>query len=136
MFRLEHQLPPWPPGFTGYLCAQLLDGLSTGYLPWYAVQPLPPLYEAGIVYRPDPAHGSGREIIANPWEVYERGWTDCDGATLWRLVELKFRGERVGAGPRTRYDWIGPDIHVQVRRANGRLEDPSLVLLGQQGYDP
>jgi hypothetical protein len=119
-------LPDWPPGFTAHAVHQLINAAADAMGPWYTVDPLPPIYRAGVVYRPEPNHGSGYEDFADPWTAYRRGWVDCDDATLWRVLELRARGESAAA---TRAEWTGPDVHALVRRGNGKLEDPSLILL-------
>lgn len=124
--NIVFSLPQWPVGFTANLTAELLNAAAEGMAPWYVLNPLPPLYKSGVVYRLEPNHGQGWEDYADPWTVYRRGWADCDDATLWRLIELRVRGERVAA---VRAEWVRPDVHVLIRRANGTLEDPSLKLL-------
>lgn len=128
---IEHRLPGWQPGFTAYLAMHLLDGLARGYCPYVAVNPLPPLYGSGIVYRSDPKHGSGVERFANPWQVVKRGRGDCNDLVLYRLVELYFANERPTLD-HTRADWDGGEIHVLIRRADGSQEDPSRILLLQE----
>jgi hypothetical protein len=130
MFRLVHQLPPWPPGFSANMVAGLLDALAAGYAPWWSVCPLPPLYSSGVVYKTDRQHGSGVERFHSPWEVAHSKTGDCNDLVLWRLTELLVSGERVAAD-RTRAVWSGGDVHVLVRRADGSLEDPSLILAGR-----
>lgn len=126
------QLPAWPPGFTANFTAEILTAAARGFLPWYHLNPLPPLYESGVVFALEPNHGAGWEDYSNPWMAYARGWVDCDDATIWRLVELMAAGEHAEARghetPRTRADWVGPEIHVQVRRKNGELEDPVMNI--------
>lgn len=123
---IAFSLPAWPAGFTAHASALLINAAAEAYAPWYCVHPLPPLYKSGVVYRPEPGHGSGFDDFADPWTAYTRGWVDCDDAAIWRIVELRVRGERAAA---TRAEWLGPDVHALVRRGNGNLEDPSLVLL-------
>lgn len=129
VMRVEHQLPMWQPGFTAYWAAKTLDGMARGYLPWAAVNPLPPLYSGRIRYRIDAQHGSGVEVFSDPWTVAARGYGDCNDLVLYRLIELMLAGERVSArDPNTRSVWDMGEVHVLVRRANGRLEDPSLIV--------
>lgn len=134
MFLITHRLPPWPAGFSANLVLHVLDALSEAYAPWYAVNPLPDLYGSGIRYREDGKHGSGTERFFNPWQVAARGHGDCNDLVLYRLTELKARGEAPELEPdHTRSTWVGGDIHVLVRRADGSLEDPSVILLRRYG---
>ena len=50
--------------------------------------PLPPLYQSGVRYQPEPNTGSGIEDWACPWDCIERGWGDCDDLVGWRVAEL------------------------------------------------
>lgn len=117
-------LPDWATGFTANAAAKVLDAMATAYLPYYALHPLPPLRRSGVVFRPEPGHGSGVDEFANPWLVYKRGWGDCDDLVCWRLVELRYRGHDVSA---TRAEWVGDGVHALVRLANGDTEDISIL---------
>jgi len=99
------------------ICAALM---KSGALPL-----LPPLYKSGVQYRPEPNRGSGVEDFADPWTCYHRKWGDCDDLVIWRLAELIVSGEAV---PPPQVVRAGTRMHVLVRRANGRLEDPSKIL--------
>jgi hypothetical protein len=130
--KVEHRLPEWPTGFLAYWVTHALDGFARGYLPFAAVSALPDLYSSSIRYRVDPLYGSGREVMANPWTVARRGYGDCNDLVLYRLIELLLQGESPELD-HTRSVWSGNDVHVLIRRANGILEDPSLVLLARNG---
>jgi hypothetical protein len=135
--RIVSQLPPWQPGFSAWWVAHTLDGMARGYTPWAALNPLPPLYGGRIRYRMDPSHGSGTEVFNSPWVVAERGEGDCNDLVTYRLVELYLSGERPRAEPdHTRAEWQGGEIHVLIRRQNGELEDPSIILLKRAGQWP
>lgn len=130
MRHIVHTLPqpPWPSGFTAYLTAQMINGLAKGYLPWYSLHPLPPLYTSGVRFALEPNHGQGWEEYADPWTVFARKWGDCDDLILYRILELRASGERKA---RARAEWNqAGEIHVLVRRANGDKEDPSRILGG------
>jgi len=134
--KVETRLPNWSEGYTANWAAKTLTAMAKAYAPWYVNHPLPPLYGGRIVYRLPPNHGSGTETFANPWEIARRGWTDCDGATCYRLTELFANGHESAQGfaPRTRATWAPSTIHVLVRIGPGDdpekdFEDPSLILL-------
>ena len=85
--------------------------------------PLPPLYRSGVVYR---LEEEGPEDWSDPWTTRERGWGDCDDLVGWRVAELRAAGEPAGVVCMRREGT--QRYHVAVRRADGRLEDPSRVL--------
>lgn len=81
---------------------------------------LPPLYESGVVYRPEsPDTWSTADL------VLARGWGDCEDLTAWRVAELRARGVgAVGDVYRVRPgQW-----HAVVQLPDGSVEDPSLRL--------
>ncbi|MCH9730980.1 MAG: hypothetical protein K0U84_15100 [Actinomycetia bacterium] len=128
--RIVNTLPKragWGAGFTAYLTTQLINGLAHGYLPFLRLNPLPPLYRSGVRYQLEPNHGAGWEEYADPWTVYARKWGDCDDLNLWRVMELLAKGEKKA---QARAEWSGNQVHVLVRRGNGKLEDPSKILGG------
>lgn len=122
---IAHPIPAGlPGGHLAFLVAQMLNGIAAGYVPLATLCPLPPLYQSGIRYATAPGHGSGVEDFANPWTVLARGTGDCNDLVLYRLVELNLHGEPA----RCRGEWLGNEVHVVIRRANGDYEDPSLLL--------
>lgn len=115
-------------------------------------KPIPLLYESGVEYDREPWAGKFEEF-ADILTVLRRGWGDCDDLAAWRVAELREIGEpRLGLPPEekadTRIYWRGKcrfhrphvnlrcagclktqlTMHVQVRRADGRIEDPSRLL--------
>lgn len=96
-------------------------------------KPLPALYTSDIRYRPEPWAGGGTEEWADPYEVLERGWGDCDDLVLYRVAELIASGEN--ATVQTMWKRGTKRHHVRVRRANGAVEDPSLILLKRNGNE-
>jgi hypothetical protein len=86
---------------------------------------LPPLYRSGVIYSPEPNRGTGVEDFADPWTCFARKWGDCDDLCIWRLAELLVAGEAV---PPPSVIRVGTRMHVRVRRASGKLEDPSRIL--------
>lgn len=96
----------------GLVCANAVI-MRRATLPW--------LYKSGIRYRRDK-----REEWTNAATVLHRRWGDCEDLSAYRAAELRVRaGEPARCvvkrtGPRT--------LHVLVRRADGRIEDPSRKL--------
>jgi hypothetical protein len=80
-----------------------------------------------VRYRLEP---HGEEYIADIPTIQELGWGDCAMLIAWRIAELQETGEPAAAvqikGTRL------PDgkrlFHARVRRADGRIEDPSIRL--------
>ena len=82
-----------------------------------------PLYKSGVVYQREPL---GREIWQPAWETQLRKNGDCEDLVAWRVAELWASGES-----KARPHCYSPRpglIHCVVRRANGKLEDPSKKL--------
>jgi hypothetical protein len=104
---------------------------------------VPPIYESGVRYKEEPMNravlgalgGAAsstyriEEFAAIP-AIIERGWGDCDDVSPWRCAELRENGEHA----KIRVQWKkNPEsgqklFHIVVRRADGRIEDPSLLL--------
>lgn len=86
-------------------------------------RPLPALYRGAIVYRREPR---GRERWRSVRHVAAEGFGDCEDLAAYRAAELREGGE---AGARAVLVRRGPHlIHAVVRRADGRIEDPSRRL--------
>lgn len=85
----------------------------------------PPLYRSGVVYQAEP---EGVEEFRDIPAVLELGAHDCASLCAWRVAELRRAGERAAF----RLIWFrvpdGRMFHVQVRRGNGTIEDPSALL--------
>lgn len=89
---------------------------------------LPNLYQSGAYYEPRPEYW-----LSIPWALlclqYGHG-LDCKVLATWLCAELRVRGGERGA----RCVWsrhVTPSkvvYHVRVRRADGRVEDPSARL--------
>lgn len=80
----------------------------------------PPFYESGVIYRPEKTE-EWRDIPT----VLKAGWGDCEDLAAWRIAELRHMGQQ--AWPHIR--WREKDgrtiYHALVKRADGRIEDPS-----------
>jgi len=86
----------------------------------------PPLYEAGVVYRPEER---GQEVWQTIPFMLRRGYGDCEDLASWRIAELRVR-DGIHAVPRL--TWRprphGRLYHITVALPDGRFEDPSRVL--------
>jgi hypothetical protein len=99
-------------------------GVGYGASKEFARLRLPSIYSAGIRFALPKTHGGGIEHFSLPWDTYERGKGDCDQLVIYRIAELASKGELATC----RALWLGDDLHVQVRRANGKVEDPAIKL--------
>ena len=95
---------------------------------------IPSLYQSGVRYRKEP---EGVEDVCDIEEILRRGWADCAMLVAYRIAELRVReGERATM----RFKWMRrPNtkkrfFHVLVRRADGRVEDPSIRLGMHSGH--
>lgn len=82
---------------------------------------IPPLYASGVSYRREPR----TELWLPWWRVLELGYGDCEDLVAWRVGYLRQQGESARAhcyAPRPGL------VHCVVRRADGKLEDPSRRL--------
>jgi len=94
----------------------------------------PPLYDSGIRYR---LEAPGVEEFADCESMLQKGHGDCAHLVAYRCAELREAGElatvRIKWAPMPRNG--GQRVfHVVVRRADGRIEDPS-VRLGMHSGD-
>jgi hypothetical protein len=114
--------------FTGgqiaYFAKCAIEAFARGSVPLAGVWRLPPLYQSGIRYHPEPNHGDGNEEFALPPVTFKRHWGDCDDLVIYRIWELLCQGENASC----QAIWQDNAVHVLVRRANGVLEDPSILL--------
>ena len=93
---------------------------------------LSPLYKSGVRY----AREQRTEIWKDPIETYKDGFGDCEDLSIWRTAELRNNHKRAEPYLTQRRDpKTGMYIfHVTVKRADGRIEDPSRIL-GMTGRD-
>lgn len=110
-----------------FALTQLLEALVAVNFAWLRENPKAPwLYESGVRYEEEPR---GRDDWQDIPETISLRVGDCEDLGCWRIAELRVRAhehalpfiKRSIDGPRTVY-------HVAVRRADGRLEDPSRLL--------
>lgn len=92
----------------------------------------PPLYEAGVLYKPEPViGGKRREEWLTADRVLKRRHADCEDLAGYRAAELRMAGVPARAVARR----SGPrKFHAVVRWPNGQYEDPSRILgMGRRG---
>lgn len=80
---------------------------------------VPKLYKSGVRYQIEQ-----QESFVDALTCYKARVGDCAHLAAWRCAELQELGEPAGI----RLKWTHPRFHVQVRRANGAVEDPSRIL--------
>jgi len=91
---------------------------------------LPPLYEAGVVYRLMPT--------AAPWDttptMFRRRFSDCKSLVAARIAELRRAGKNAMPVFRNITDGWGTMFHILILHGNGQWECPSRLLgmLGPQ----
>lgn len=111
-------------GQIAYFAKCAIEAFARGSVPMAGIWKLPPLYRSGIRYQQEPNHGSGNEDFKLPNVTYADKWGDCDDLVIYRVWELLCQGEQASC----RAVWQDNAVHVLVRRANGALEDPSILL--------
>ena len=87
----------------------------------------PPLYESGVRYEMEPA---GNEVWQSTPALYLRGRGDCEDLTAHLVAELRHQNDH--AAPNMvlagRAPFGGRLFHFNVKRQNGKIEDPSRAL--------
>lgn len=102
----------------------LLEAAQAGH-------PYGPLYRSGIRYEREPP---GSEVWQTTRMLYATRAGDCEDVSCVRAAELWSLGETL-ARPTVRR--ISPRLrHIQVQRADGTIEDPSLILGMHAHSDP
>jgi hypothetical protein len=94
-----------------------LTAMNRALLKMYSV---PPLYDSGVVYRPEhPDEWQTLDIVR------ARGYGDCEDLSTWRAAELQEEGVNAFADlyPVRPGKW-----HAIVVLPNGTIEDPSARL--------
>lgn len=87
---------------------------------------IPPLYKAGVRYESEP---TGEETFRDVTVVNHLKHGDCAHLAAWRVAELQNAGENATLRIAWKVTRRGKRLfHVQVRRADGRIEDPSALL--------
>jgi hypothetical protein len=85
---------------------------------------LPPLYRSGVRYV-----ASKVQRLPDALAIKRQGFADCGPLAAWRAAELRVHGEPATIRIYWRPIRGGQRLfHAQVRRADGRIEDPSRLL--------
>ncbi len=88
--------------------------------------PLPRIYDSGVVYARD---RQGMISIVDAPTAFRRGWGHCAHLACWRVAELQEQGEQATVSlTGVVFPIPGRTFHVQVRREDGSIEDPSRML--------
>lgn len=138
--RGYHVIVPLYEPETPMACTKAMMGIGLRALVamnvvWLAQHPRTPLlYDAGVSYEREPP---GQEEWQTIPSVLKSRVGDCEDLAAWRTAELQWRAARrlpggdAGARIITKTKELPGGrklIHVLVRRGNGNIEDPSLIL--------
>jgi len=126
VYRLCFSLPLRDPERLRFGVEQLVRALGAMNVLYLLNTDAPPLYESGVVYRPDASRGPEEQWWTIP-TVLRVGGADCKALAAWRVAELQAAG--VWAEPIVRqYRQNGGTLqHVIVATPWG-IEDPSAEL--------
>lgn len=100
-----------------------LEGLVCTNVALLDASPLPPLYRSGVRYQRERQR---REVWQTCAQAFAAGVADCEDLAAWRAAELRRAGESEACAFATKvgsHTW-----HVRTRRADGTIEDPSIML--------
>lgn len=86
---------------------------------------VPALYASGVRYKKEP---EWPEKFRDAQNVYKSGYGDCAQLAAWRVADYIVQGKKAKIA--VMFDRKRRIFHVVVRRHDGRIEDPSTVLLG------
>lgn len=117
---LDERYPDWLLERVNAAC---VSGLAVVDYELLALVTVPRLYESGVRYRRDKTE-RWKDIVS----VLRIGFGDCKDLVAWRIAELWRDGERadiVSKLARLPGELV---FHVQIRKANGGIEDPSSLL--------
>lgn len=105
----------------------LLESLARINQIYLTKHDVPPLYKSGVRYMNEPPEFACEEFASIP-AILARGWGDCDDLAPWRVAELRNLGENAKIRIQWKRTSKGKLFHIVVRRADGRIEDPSELL--------
>jgi hypothetical protein len=110
------------------LALSLLTVIDVKQIRWHKLKPL---FQSGVRYKRESAKtcwlpvNGGCEDWLSILQLYRQGEGDCEDIACARAAELIVRGERARAIAQRS---AGVGWHIVVRRADGRIEDPSRIL--------
>lgn len=115
-----------------YECLKALTAVDLHILRYHAARgrPIPPLYQSGVFYQPEPeGQEDWNDILTCLSELRQGRGSDCEDLACWLSAEYQFRG--IPAHPI--FVWRrmpdgGTLYHIQVMLPDGRIEDPSKRL--------
>lgn len=105
----------------------MLEALIAANVAYLRANPQTPwLYASGVTYEEEDDEDDDWNDIP---ETQRLRVGDCEDLSAWRIAELRVR-EQEAAIPRVTIEASGSRVlyHVSVKRADGRLEDPSRLL--------
>lgn len=122
-----------PEKITGRVLDHLLGALTAMDEDYLREHPkLPDLYNSGVRYKREKP--GEEKWLTIPWVMLQKNG-DCEDLACWRAAELRVRYGEAEAMPiwSVRKTAKGALYHIRVRRASGRIEDPSALLgMGQE----
>lgn len=108
---------------------KILQACAEAYAEEFKSRPLVPLYDSHVCFRPEPWQGLGTEEWASPYDVYDRGWGDCDDLSLIRCGQLLATGENANIVEAWRVGSKSHHFFVRRYGPDGPFEDPSAILI-------
>lgn len=109
---------------TAEFAKHTIEAFAQGSVRMAHLWKLPPLYQSGVRFQYERNHGEGIEEFCLPDQTFKQRWGDCDDLCIYRIWELRVGGELATCNA----IWDHNAVHVRVRRADGRIEDPSTIL--------
>ena len=118
-----------PPEVKVQIIEKLLEALIFANECWLRAgnEGTPPLYQSGVPYVSEPPGRDNWQDIPRTIELREG---DCEDLACWRIAELRVKFKEPRAAPHVIYKELGDFtlFHIQVRRQDGSVEDPSKHL--------
>ena len=119
--------PDTPLEVTRAMLGIFLRSLVAANVVWLLRHPkTPSLYDSGVEYEREPP---GQEEWQTIPALLKSRAGDCEDLAAWRVAELQVKGEPARIITKTKRLETGKLlIHVLVRRGDGTIEDPSMML--------
>ena len=122
-----------PSGYKLGVLEHLLEALTAANVAYLLIHPhTPNLYESGVRYEQEP---DGRDDWQDIPDTIARRNGDCEDLASWRMAELRVRWRDTKSTWHITVDDIPnhagelvTTYHIQIRRPDGRIEDPSRQL--------